>query len=85
MKNITLKIDNEVYRRARIRAAHEGTSVSAMVREFLVNQVGVEDELENRRIAALDEIYRIADARKHPRAEPLKPLTRDEIYAERLR
>lgn len=39
---------------------------------------------EIRRIAALDELYRLADERGQERAEPLKPLTRDEIYAERL-
>ena len=85
MKNITLKIDDETYRKARIRAAQEGTSISAMVKEFLVKQAGEEDEGENRRIAALDELYRIADERGQARQEPLKPLTRDEIYAERLR
>ena len=85
MKNITLKIDDETYRKARIRAAQEGTSISAMVKEFLVKQAGDEDERESRRVAALDELYRIADARGRSRTEALKPLTRDEIYAERLR
>lgn len=85
MKNITLKIDDETYRKARIRAAQEGTSVSAMVKEFLAKQADEEGERENRRIAALDELYRIADERGQARTKPLKPLTRDEIYAERLR
>lgn len=85
MKNITLKIDDETYRKARILAAEQGTSVSAMVKDFLVRQVGEEDERETRRIAALDEIYQIAEMRGQTRPEPLKPLTRDEIYAERLR
>ncbi|MES2661483.1 MAG: DUF6364 family protein [Verrucomicrobiota bacterium] len=85
MKNITLKIDDETYRKARVRAAQQGTSVSAMVKEFLAKQAGEEDERETRRIAALDELYRIADARGQSRVESLKPLTRDEIYAERLR
>ncbi len=85
MKNITLKIDDDTYRKARIRAANEGTSVSAMVRDFLIRQTSEEDEREVRRIAALDEIYRIAESRSHARSKPLKPLTRDEIYAERVR
>lgn len=85
MKNITLKIDDETYRKARIRAAQEGTSVSAMVKQFLAKQAGEEDEQETRRVAALDELYRIADGRGQARTAPLKPLTRDEIYAERLR
>lgn len=85
MKNITLKIDDETYRKARIRAAQEGTSVSAMVKEFLVKQAGEEDERESHRVAALEELYRIADGRRQARTEPLKALTREEIYAERLR
>ncbi len=85
MKNITLKIDDETYRKARVRAAEQGTSVSAMVKDFLERQAGAEDAREKRRIAALDEIYQIADRRGQTRSEPLKPLTRDEIYAERLR
>lgn len=84
MKNITLKIDDETYRKARIRAAAEGTSVSAMVRDFLTRQMDAEDERESRRIAALEEIYQIAEARGQFRPEPLKPLARDEIYAERV-
>ncbi|MCF7674653.1 MAG: DUF6364 family protein [Akkermansiaceae bacterium] len=85
MKNLTLKIDDETYRRARVRAASAGTSISAMVREFLNSQEIEEDERETRRIAALDELYRLATARGKARSKPLKPLTRDEIYAERLR
>jgi plasmid stability protein len=35
MKNVTIAIDDETYRRARIRAAEMGTSVSAMVKRYL--------------------------------------------------
>ncbi len=35
MKNITVTVDDETYRSARIRAAELDTSVSAMVREYL--------------------------------------------------
>jgi len=35
MKNITVSVDDETYRRSRIKAADAGTSVSAMVRSFL--------------------------------------------------
>ena len=35
MKNITVSVDDDVHRRARIRAAERDTSVSAVVREFL--------------------------------------------------
>jgi hypothetical protein len=35
MKNITVSVDDETYRRARIKAAEKETSVSALVKDFL--------------------------------------------------
>jgi len=35
MRNITVTVPDDVYRRARIRAAEQGRSVSALVAEFL--------------------------------------------------
>lgn len=35
MKNITLSVPDDVYREARIRAAERGSSVSALVAEYL--------------------------------------------------
>jgi hypothetical protein len=35
VKNITVTVPDEVYRRARMRAAEQGTSVSALVAEYL--------------------------------------------------
>jgi plasmid stability protein len=35
MKNITVSIPDDVYRQARIRAAERGSSVSALVGEYL--------------------------------------------------
>ena len=35
VKNLTIALDDETYRRARVRAAEAGTSVSAMVKRFL--------------------------------------------------
>jgi hypothetical protein len=36
MKNITVSVDDETYRRARIKAAEQDTSVSALVKRFLI-------------------------------------------------
>ena len=36
MKNITVSLDEEIYRRTRIKAAERHTSVSALVKGFLV-------------------------------------------------
>ncbi|MEQ1726491.1 MAG: hypothetical protein ABL882_11265 [Sphingopyxis sp.] len=35
MKNVTIALDDEAHRRARIRAAEMGTSLSALVRDYL--------------------------------------------------
>lgn len=43
MKNITVTVDDEVYRRARIRAAQADTSISALVRGYLMQLAGQED------------------------------------------
>ncbi|MFN0126947.1 MAG: hypothetical protein ACKV19_09730 [Verrucomicrobiales bacterium] len=85
MKNNALRIVDETDRKARLHAASEGTSISAMVRDFLNRQASVEEERQNRRIAALNELYRLAEARGEARTTPLKALTREEIYAERVR
>jgi len=42
VKNITVSLSEEVYRRARIKAAQSDTSVSALVRDFL-SQLGEEE------------------------------------------
>ena len=39
MKNITVSVDEETYRLSRIKAAESGTSVSALVRDYLVSLV----------------------------------------------
>ena len=36
VKNITVSVDDETYRRSRIKAAEASTSVSALVRAFLM-------------------------------------------------
>ena len=37
MTNLTIAIDEDVVRKARVRAINEGTSVSARIREFLAD------------------------------------------------
>ena len=46
MKNITVTLDDETYRRARIRAAQLDTSVSALVKRFLSDLAADESEFE---------------------------------------
>lgn len=46
MKNITVSLDDETYRRARMIAAQRNTSVSALVRRFLLELGSGETETE---------------------------------------
>lgn len=46
MKNITVSLDDETYRRARIIAAQRDTSVSALVKRFLADLASGETEFE---------------------------------------
>ncbi len=40
MKNVTIALDDETHRRARIRAAELGTSLSALVKDYLTALAG---------------------------------------------
>jgi uncharacterized protein YdaU (DUF1376 family) len=46
MKNITVTVDDETYRRARIKAAERDTSVSALVKHFLAELAVGESDAE---------------------------------------
>ena len=49
MKNITVSVPDEVYRRARMKAAENDTSVSALVREFLLRLADEESDYDRRK------------------------------------
>lgn len=89
MKNITVKIDDETYRRARVLAAERETSVSALVREFL-ESLSAESQAttEEARLAArrqrLQKLWEMADARDKDKPGKAGPFNRDEIYEERF-
>ncbi len=46
MRNITVSVDDETYRRARVAAAQRDTSVSALVKAYLDQLASVESESE---------------------------------------
>jgi hypothetical protein len=46
VKNITVSLDSQTYRHARIVAAERGTSVSALVKQFLLGLAKGGDEKE---------------------------------------
>jgi hypothetical protein len=74
VKNITVTLDDETYRRARIKAAELETSVSALVRRYLVDLAGGESEFD--RLEKLERTLRerIASFRAGDR------LSRDEVH-----
>ena len=80
MANLTLSIDNETLRRARIRALEQGTSVNAAVRSFLESFAGVEDE--RRALRRFVEISEGSGAGARGRGRGWK---REDLYEERLR
>ena len=49
VKNITVTVPDQVYRRARVRAAARDTSVSALVREVLAGLGDEESDFERRK------------------------------------
>jgi phage shock protein A len=46
VKNITVAVDDETYRRARIKAAERDTSVSGLVKRFLTELAAGESDAE---------------------------------------
>jgi len=57
VRNVTVSLDDEIYRRARVKAAERDTSLSALVRDFLVS-LGEEETDFERRKRLQDEILR---------------------------
>ena len=72
MKNITVSVPDNVYRRARIRAAEKGTSVSALVRDQL-EKIAVEDSeferLKRLQDQVIDSIHEFSAADRMSRDE----------------
>lgn len=77
MKNITVSVDDETYRKARIRAAQLDTSVSAMVREYLASVTRREDEFA--RLERMEEAVR----ERIKAFDGSDRLSRDELYEKR--
>lgn len=78
MANLTITVDERTLRRARMRALEEGTSVNAVLGEYLEAYAGARREQE--------EAVRgfLSDARKGGTGSGGRRWTRDEIYDERL-
>lgn len=78
MRNITVSLDDDTYRRARMIAAQRDTSVSALVRRFLVELAAGETEFERLKRLEHEIRERITDFRAS------ENLPRDELYDRRF-
>lgn len=78
MKNITVTVSDELYHAARIKAAEQHTTVSAIVREQLRQLVSKEEETPiSQLLATLNQIRR---DRGGAALDMSENLTRDELY-----
>ncbi len=81
MKNVTVSVNDELYHRARVRAAERKSTVSALVRDFLTRMVEEEPEFERLRREQNRIIDRIrANAPDFSAADRLQ---RDELHDRR--
>jgi len=74
MKNITVSVDDETYRKARMRAAALDTSVSAVVRRFLAEFADADSDFERRKKLQAETLASIRSFRATPR------MTREQVH-----
>lgn len=74
MKNITVTVDEDTYRRARIAAAERDTSVSALVKSYLRLLAAQETETERLKRQEAEIRERIGHFTASPR------LSRDDVH-----
>lgn len=76
MANVTLAVDEEVLRRARIRALEQGTSVNALIRQYLESFAG--NAPANEGVAAFLELASRSSATS---GKAGRAWTRDDLHA----
>jgi plasmid stability protein len=75
MANLTITIDDELLRRARLRALEQGTSVNALLRDYLIAYAGA-DEARQQALADLLDLSARATSRRGAAT-----WTRDDLHA----
>ena len=78
MANLTIAIDADVLKRARIRAINEGSTVNKLLREFLESYVGLTEKQK----AAVEDLIELSRNSKSRRGG--RRWTRDELHDRRL-
>jgi plasmid stability protein len=79
MKNITVSLDDDTYRRARMKAAEQDTSVSALVREFLCQLAEKETEFDRRKRLQAETLAKIRSFRAGDRLSRERVHERHEV------
>jgi hypothetical protein len=74
MANLTVVIESETLKRARMRALEEGTSVNAIVRDYLADYAGMQAEKEK----AIHDLLRLSQRSKTRRGN--RRWTRDDLH-----
>lgn len=74
MANLTIVLDDEVLKKARLRALEKGTSVNSIVREYLEAFARVRPERE----AAVENLLQLSRTAKSRRGR--KKWSRDELH-----
>jgi hypothetical protein len=74
MANLTITLDDEVLRRARLRAQEQGTSVNTLLREYLVDYAAAGSTCKQ----AADEILRLSSQSRSGRGD--RRWTREELH-----
>ena len=74
MANLTVVIESETLKRARMRALKEGTSVNAVVRDYLADYAGTEAHKEK----AITDLLRLSRRTKTRRGG--RRWTRDDLH-----
>ncbi len=77
MANLTISVDNEVLKKARIRALEQNTSVNAILREFLESYAGLRSEQDR----AVSRLIDLSNSSKSRRGD--WQWNRDELYERR--
>jgi plasmid stability protein len=75
MANLTVTVDDQVLRRARIRALERGTSVNAVVSDYLANYAGADAAA-----AALEGFLALAERSQAGSGHAGRSWKRDELY-----
>ncbi|CDI03445.1 conserved hypothetical protein [Candidatus Competibacter denitrificans Run_A_D11] len=77
MTNLTISVDAEVLKRARIRALEENTSINAVLAQYLVHYARLDDSRRQRQ-AALEGLLTLAEHSQAGRGESV--WTRDALH-----